>query len=129
MPIKIIKEPIYQSHIHFIFDTPKNKVLAYLNKRFKPMNFDDHWEKAGIMYSDDEFHDYFIILPDKKPTWTASTIIAHEAFHVAAKVMQGKGIILSRESEEAYNYYLTWIIQSLTDIYNKHKKNKTKARG
>lgn len=120
MPINKISEPIYQTDIHFIFDMPQDKTLAYLKKYFIPMNLDEHWEKAGIMYNDDP--NYFIIIPDKKPKWDVSTIIAHESLHVASKVLRGKGIKLSDESEEAFTYYQTWILQSLLDIYNKHKR-------
>jgi hypothetical protein len=124
MPIKKISEPIYRKNIHFIFDTPKDKALAYLKKYFIPLNFDDHWERAGVMYGDDA--DYFIVLPDKKPTWTVTTIIAHEAFHAVAKIMRSKGIELCSESEEAFTYYHTWILQSFTDFYNQHyKRTKT----
>lgn len=123
MPIKTIFEPIYQTKIHFIFDTPKEKAYFYIRKQnLIPLDFENHWQKAGIMYGEDTVGDYFIILPDKKPTWTPTTIIAHEAFHVVAKVMRKKGIPLSSESEEAYNYLLTWVLQSLTDIFNNHRK-------
>lgn len=123
MPINTIFEPVYQVKIHFIFDTPKDKAYAYIRKQdIIPMDFDEHWQKAGVMYSDDENGDYFIILPDKKPTWTITTIIAHEAFHVVARVMRSKGIQLAKESEEAFNYLHSWILQELTDFYNDHKK-------
>jgi hypothetical protein len=124
MPFKIIKEPIYQTHVHFIFDTPKDKAFTYLRKYFIPLNFDEHWEKAGVMYGSDG--DYFIVLPDKKPTWDINAIVAHEAFHVVAKVMRSKGVHLSEESEEAFNYFHSWILQSFIDIYKEnHKRLKT----
>lgn len=122
MPIVKISEPIYQTDVHFIFDTSKGKALKYIRKWFEPLRFDEHWEKAGMMYGDSG--DYFIVLPDKKTRWTVTTIIAHEALHVVVNVMRSKGILLSSESEEAFNYFHTWILQSLTDIYNKHKKKK-----
>jgi hypothetical protein len=123
MPIKTIYEPIYQNKVHFIFDTPKEKALAYIKKQgFAPIDLDGHWEKAGCMYG--EAGDYFIVIPDKKPTWTVTTIIAHEAFHVTCKALRAKGVHLSTESEEAYNYFQTWILQELTDIYNDHFKSK-----
>lgn len=123
MPIKTIYEPIYQNKIHFIFDYPKENAFAYIKKQgFMPMDFDEHWEKAGCMYG--ESGDYFIILPDKKPTWTITTIIAHEAFHVTCRALQSKGVKLSSESEEAFNYFHSWILQELTDLYNQHFKRK-----
>lgn len=122
MPIEIIKEPIYQTHVHFIFDTQKEKAFSHLKKYINPLNFDMHWTKAGFTYCDTDNHDYFIVLPNTKNKWGLATIIAHESLHVTSKVLRGKGIKLSDESEEAFTYYQTWILQSLLDIYNKHKK-------
>ena len=125
MPIKTIFEPVYQVKIHFIFDTSKDKAYTYIRKQaLIPMNFDDHWEKAGVMFGDDDNGDYFIVLPDRKPTWTITTIIAHEAFHVVARVMRNKGIVLAKESEEAFNYFHSWILQELTDLFCQHQKSK-----
>lgn len=130
MPIKTISEPIYQSTIHFIFDTPKEKALKYIKSHgFNPLDFDRHFENAGFLYGDER--DCFLVLPNRKPTWAVTTIIAHESFHATCKVLRAKGLDLSPESEEAFNYYQTWIIQALTDIYNDHFKRpsmKAKAK-
>lgn len=122
MPIKVISDPIYNIDIHFIFDLPKNKAIPYLEKKWG-INFEHHWDKAGFAYGEDS--DYFIVLPDTKRTWDVSTILAHEGLHITSRVLRRKGLVLSDESEEAFTYYLTWILQALTDIYNQHKKAKT----
>lgn len=126
MPIKKITDPIYFTDIHFIFDTPKNKALTYMNKLgWSPVDLDRRWTNAGCMYG--ESGEYFIIipdLPDKKRTWDISSIIAHEALHVTSRVLRGKGLRLCDESEEAFTYYQSWILQSLLDIYHSHKKGK-----
>lgn len=125
MPIKVIYEPIYRTRVHFIFDVPKEKAFAYIKKWFIPLGILDKWgeKSAGMMYDDDGVN-YFIVICAKKNYYNFATIIAHEALHVTARVMRRKGVVMSRESEEAFTYFQSWIMEELIDIYNHHHKTK-----
>jgi hypothetical protein len=124
MPIKKISDPIYCVDIYFIFDLPKEKVFPFLKKKWD-CDFSHHWDKAGFTFGNED-NEWFICFPYSPKTWDYTTILAHECLHIASRVLRGKGIVLSDESEEAFTYYHGWMMQSLTDIYKEHYKAKRK---
>lgn len=124
MPIKKLSDPIYNVDIHFIINEPKEKVRKLLNKYdeyYDLSKFDSHWEKAGFAYTGCGW-DNFIVFPYKKKTWDFTTILAHEALHVTFGVLRSKGIHLTCESEEAFCYYHSWLMQQFTEFYNQQRK-------
>lgn len=128
MPIKKIEDPVYCQTIHFIFDVKREIAVKYINKfldLYDFSKFDQHWEKAGFAYCG-QGHDSFIIFPLKPKTWAYTTILAHEALHVTCGILRAKGIELCYESEEAYAYYHSFIMQRFTEFYEEHYKSKRK---
>lgn len=49
--------------------------------------------------------------------WFASTsdtaVIAHEALHAVYWILKRKGLTLDEPSEEAYTYYLEWLVREI----------------
>jgi hypothetical protein len=130
MPISKIDDPIYGQTIHFIFDMPFEKAVKYLKPFADYYDFsklEQHWEKAGCAYAGSGHH-AFIIFPDNKKTWTYTTTLAHEALHVTSAILRRKGIELTWESEEAFTYYHSFIMQRFTDVYEAHYKKRKKVK-
>lgn len=48
----------------------------------------------------------------RRPRWTG--IVAHEAFHGAMRVLGGRGMRPGLGSEEGYAYYVTWLVEQIT---------------
>lgn len=40
-------------------------------------------------------------------------VLAHECFHLVCGVMRNCGVVYSKESEEAYAYLLTWVVDEV----------------
>lgn len=129
MTIATLIDPVYNFKFIFICKTDKDKALAYLKEFFPDCYFEDNWKKAGFAYVDNESGIATIVIPDRKPTWDITTILAHEVLHITSRVLRCRGITLCDESEEAFTYHLTWLMQSLTDIYRRSKKQmKSKSK-
>jgi hypothetical protein len=43
-----------------------------------------------------------------------AAVVAHEAFHATCEVMRQKGLSLKRSSEEAYAYWLEWLMREIS---------------
>lgn len=51
-----------------------------------------------------------IWFPNAKPLgW----IVAHECFHVTSFILREAGLVLSNKSEEAFAYYLGWLVKMI----------------
>ena len=55
------------------------------------------------------------------------SVVAHEAFHATTFVMEHVGITLRDESDEAFAYYLGWLVRNLVMRLTKRAKPKRKA--
>lgn len=56
------------------------------------------------------------------------SVIAHEAFHATTFALDTVGIRLADESDEAFAYYLAWVVRNvLTRLAGDPKKPKRKA--
>lgn len=129
MPIKKIHDPIYNIDLHFIFDVPLEKARKYLQQFADFYDFsklETNWKECAAFAYSGQGHSAIIIFPIKKSFFRFSSILAHEGLHVTCGVMESMGIKLNIESEEAFAHYLTWIMQSLTDIYESHYKLRRK---
>lgn len=42
------------------------------------------------------------------------SVIAHEAFHATYWILKRKGLSLDESSEEAYTYFLEWLVREIT---------------
>lgn len=47
---------------------------------------------------------------DKKPS---GSIVAHECFHATSYILRRSGLVLSDKSEEAFAYYLGWLVKMI----------------
>lgn len=129
MTIATIKDPIYGAKITFICKEPRERTLRFL-ENYKPAADDKSWEdRMGTdgFVCEIEWNRYLFILPLETTINELHSTIAHEAFHITARLLRHCGIELCYESEEAFAYYLGWLIESFTKIYSKGKPMKAKA--
>lgn len=95
------------------------------------------WALTMSHYSERNGHVQVFWFPPSPAPSTATlpsivSTIAHEALHAVTSVMESKGLPLSREGDEAYTYYLGWIVEEMTSRLLKvpsWKKAMTPAKG
>ena len=123
MPIKTINDPVFRIRITFIFDEPKDKALAFL-KKWTGDDLSHMWHCSGFVCSSDGYkQEFYLVLPDtQESNWLVTSILAHECLHITARVLRTMDVQLTESSEEAFTYYLTWLMEELTIIFNGHKK-------
>jgi hypothetical protein len=131
--IKTIYEPIYKCSVTLIIGESKNKSLIYLAHNANRTDMLDRWESSGAFFCSEWrenkecFSNFFIVITDRGMyRWEA--LIAHEGLHVTSRILRERGFKLTTASEEAFTYYLTWIVENFVKAYKgksqrkKHKK-------
>lgn len=128
MPIKKIREPIYGVSITFICKEEKKKVVEYL-KKITGKDYEDYWEGGGGFFvrpHGNKFNYYIIITDSGDNKW--EKVLSHEALHVTSRVLRDRGLKLSDNSEEAFTYYIAWIVQECSSIYKNYRKKIMKPK-
>lgn len=131
MTIKTIRDPIYKVDITFIFNETKKKTIDYLkNKISDKKDRSDIWDTSAGFFIADGAHEFYLILTDYQKE-LISTLV-HECLHIVANIMRYRFIKLTTSSEEAYTYYLAWLVGKLLKIYqskpSRNQKMKTKSK-
>lgn len=127
--IKTIKDPVYKCSITLLFREKKDKVLSYLSRNAKRNDMESRWNSGSGFFCnewyegmDNQFN-FFIVITDKgEYKWEA--VLAHESLHVTSRILRERGLELTDESEEAFTYYLGWIIENFTKAYKKKGRKK-----
>lgn len=73
-----------------------------------------HWK----MYTHDGYQaDYICILAGLGPVETPA-VVAHEALHMVSHALRNAGLAHTDDTEEAYTYYLMWIVREVLKAIN-----------
>lgn len=114
MAIKLIKEPIYEHDIYFIWKHDKKAILKFIAKfEADPLSktLEEEFKAPRTCACTTSYlADVFIIIADERADINT---VSHEAFHAVCRIMENCGIPLIRETEEVYAYLLGWLIQEL----------------
>lgn len=116
MPILKFKDPIYRNTIYFIFDEPNSKIAGFVKKKADhdvKLNFENYC--AYLVAA--TINTFLLIVQDTKNDFNQTLL--HECFHLTAQVMRACGVELTRESEEAYAYYMEWVFNECLTRRNK----------
>lgn len=111
--------------------TKKKVIIPIFDYHMKILIYDDKEELRGYI-NDSDLEGYFrgmtigypfecIVAIDAKHGST----IAHEALHVVNGVWRSIGYQPQRDNDEVSAYLLTYIYNKITDVWYKHKENKT----
>lgn len=129
--IKTIYEPIYKCHVTLIIGESKEKSLKYLKKHANRSDLENNWEESGAFFCSEWrenkecFFNFFIVITDRgMHRW--ESVLAHEALHVTSRILRERGFKLTTASEEAFTYYLTWIVENFTKAYKMKAKSTSK---
>jgi len=55
-------------------------------------------------------------------------VAAHECFHATTSVLLGRGLKLTNESEEAFAYYISWLLEHYAKLMMPPKKKRRTRR-
>lgn len=119
--IKKVYDNLYSATIHLVHNEDNKKAIKYCNKEAKEdlsQNFVDRIPKRSAYMIDVSPYHYFIITG--KHTRLSSFV--HECLHVCCRVFRTRGLPLSEESEEAYTYYLSWMIEQFFETFTRKIK-------
>jgi hypothetical protein len=115
MPTKTISCYLYRVRIHFIYQEPPDKAYQFVKSKgdyYPKESFDKAYKRSsGFVFWANE-QDICLVLTHHDGNAMAGTI-AHELFHVVDNIFRDKGIKLTEESNEAYAYYLGWLMDQL----------------
>ena len=75
-----------------------------------------------FLVDDFDGHTFFVWFPFSEVTRsTQYALIAHEMFHVTWMTMRDRGVTLSDDSDEAYAYYVQFLVQCIMQFILKTK--------
>lgn len=130
MPIAKFTDPIYRITINFICFEVKERVIKFLKKE-TGNDYTDLIEKSGGFFvgaqnnkNSENFNFYLVLMESSTHRWEA--ILAHEALHITSRALRVRGFVLSDDSEEAFTYFLAYIIEQCATFYKKHMRKKKK---
>lgn len=119
MPIKTITDSIYRIKTTLIYKEKDQVVIDYLIKK-TGKDYQDYFDRsAGFFCSADSFN-YYIIIRSDTINWLK--VLAHECLHVTSRALRARGFHLADESEEAFTYYLAWLVSELSVIFTNQKR-------
>lgn len=127
MATKKISDHLYRVYIHFIYRESELEIKKYFKKINKDIDvsfIDDVVTKSsGFCYFSEskEGSNLFIVFLEEK---AKSGTVAHEVFHGVTRIFRERGIPLKPSSEEAYAYYLGWLLDyAFSFIIQTEEKN------
>lgn len=128
MPKIAFCDPIYNVDITFIYCENKRNVISFLNKNLgQSNNYEDMWDNSAAFIAHKTNSTFYIIFTDKEQdTWESN--LAHEALHVCSRALRQKGIQLGDRSEEAYTYYLGYIVNECAYAYKNYITKQAKKK-
>lgn len=127
MAIKKIREPIYDVDVIFICHEGKDKTIKWLEKNCQknyPAKTHEERYNDSLGYCLLEHPHRFILVLTKDCHMHWEHTLAHEALHIASRTLRGIGMELCDESEEAFAYYIGWIVKECSKIYKQKGKQK-----
>lgn len=130
MPKIYFCDPIYHIEITFIYCENKKNVISFLNKKLgQSGNYEDMWDNSAAFIVHKTNSNFYIVFTDKEQEdWESN--LAHEAFHVCSRALRHKGIRLGDRSEEAFTYFLGYIVNECAYAYKNYiKKQAKKSKG
>lgn len=118
--IRYIFDPIYHSNIWFFHNWTREDYASYMKRKWERELLNGNQVGGSVIQltvrnvkTGNESDIYCLWFDSKDPP---SQNIAHEAFHISYRVMKKAGLTLSEESEEAFAYHLTWLIDEVSKI-------------
>lgn len=137
-----LSDPLYETDIRLLIGGSAKDLIALMTKRHgsvSPMSWDQKsdWEEDADTTNGYQFHinapfgygEIFYIWIDE----LAPSLLAHEIFHLTGDILFTRGIVYSRESEEAFAYLNGWlfdkILKKLKIKFTTSAKNRTVHKG
>lgn len=117
--IKTFRDPIYGVNITFICKEKRSNAIKFFKKMGRDIS--ELWDTAGGFWvKKDAFNYYLAIVINNR--WQA--ILAHEAMHIVSRVLRERGLKLTSSSEEAFCYYVGFIVGQCSTLYRKASAKK-----
>ncbi len=117
---RIIKlhDPLYCTDILLMWGITKEEFDKELYRRFK-IEGGDMFLGSGVYFLADNTAGCDCAVIGIKDTFDGSpyfhALLAHECLHAAFSILGSRGMGFGRKSEEAYTYYLGWMIHNLSE--------------
>lgn len=106
--MKIIKleEPVYHRKVFFVLNCSGKEFNDWVFKKYGYDRKKENWNNTGTVVTiENEREDYIHALVwVSKVSKTKSHILVHEAFHLACKILDDRGVDFCLDSEEAFAY-------------------------
>ena len=106
----IIVDPIYGARFLVIKGGKLNDAIARFSKSIKVTPWTKDYE-PGAHFAAYTTHNGGLIWFSKHAT---ASLVSHEAFHATYFILTRAGLKLTDESEEAYSYYLEFLVREIT---------------
>ena len=120
MKKKFIKDPIYESHFWFVWDTPVKELRQWVLKKYNyEIEVQDNVEELGKTIIIETPKTYSTIIWVNKKKNLPSLV--HELLHKTFLTLKTAGFELTDESEEAYTYLLTYYLRECLEYYEWNK--------
>jgi hypothetical protein len=105
--IKNIYCELYNTNIWVSYGTPKDYFIKQVKHELHTdITLQHSTNGRYIQFTKDNIAINWIWTNDKSPI-----LLAHEAFHAAHCILQSKGLRLTDDSEEAYAYFIEFIMR------------------
>ena len=132
MKILNIFEPIFYTHLLFIYDCTCKEATQYLNKKNIRANIKGCSGQTGsyvVKEGETSQNKYYIFIEksNKGVVEELSTLL-HEISHLVFMAMADCGIQINKDTDEVFSYYFEWWFKRLIKIEETNKKKKVSKK-
>jgi len=117
MKISRVPDGFYHAHIHVISNYKGDEIRRYFKQKFDvEYDFKENGEtKFGTHFTvsnkDNSDVRHFICIQEFQWTVAQQALVIHEVFHMISDILRDIGIPHTKDTEEAYAFYLQYMIQ------------------
>lgn len=122
---RTILDSVYGADVTVII-SGRPELLTFL-RRLGATDLDDDSQALGstFQHRTDHFTEWIVWFPQRPSVHT----LIHECLHVTMQVLRDRGVMLCRESEEAFVYYFCALYRQMDAAVSRHRPARRRRKG